>query len=133
MTDEIEKKISDFDALSTRAKWMTLIQAEKFQQYIKCEHEVLNTMYKKGELHHVIAIIEEIAIVKSTKKSSEAHPYTASVFIDGKWKPTSSYYPSIEYALLGAIGYKNEGGNSRFDVYAGAMIGLDKVNNKKEG
>ena len=133
MNDEIEKKISDFDALSTRAKWITLTYAENYQNDQKRKLEVFETMYKKGERHHIVGIIGDIAILQSSEKGSEQHPYTSSVLIDGKWKPISSYYPSIEYALLGAIGYKIEGGNSRFDVYAGAMIGLDKVNNIKEG
>ena len=124
MTNTMDLKIAEFDAKPKFVKYHTLVMADIQAECAAKHKEVLGCMYKNGNGHFVIAIIEDMAIIERLKGDFK---FTSALLKGGKWHHVTSYHQSIEYAMLDVIGLKHDGLNGRFAAYAGAMIGLDRV------
>ena len=122
MSETMDEKIAEFSAKPNFVKFHTLLMADHQAECAAKHREVLDCMYKNGNGHSVIAVIEDMAIIERFKGDFR---FTSALLEDGKWQHITSSHPAIEHALLDVIGRKHEGLNSRFVSYTAAMIGLD--------
>ena len=86
------------------------------EEYNK-ESEILSKLTVKG--HSIVLKIDDNnAILEEYNPSFKEAPFT--IKLNGR--KSSTYYLSIEHALLGWIGLKSEGTNSKFAEYAYLMV-----------
>lgn len=118
--------IEHFDSLPDVVKRIILHNAEEKEAEKKTFSEVLDSMYKHGEGYVVLAIVEDVAIIKQdVNPSFPEAPFTFSLYEIDKWRASSFFFPSIDAALLGAIGYKHDGANSQFSIFARRMLNIE--------
>ena len=84
-------------------------------------------MNNEGKGHDVLFITSDtdgIAVIEQTfgRGMIPDAKFTASVKVFGEWTPIRRYFQTAEHAFLGALGFKYEGANSKFEYYASKMI-----------
>jgi hypothetical protein len=97
--------------------------------HTKYEAILLEADYRKsptGTRHEVVCVMEGVAILRAHINPSFPNAtYTGSILMqDGAWRKTSHYYSCADAAMLGTLGVKWEGCNSRFDSYAQRMLNI---------
>ena len=124
----VEEMDATWSTLSVMGKRRLMAESRAYRELVDEDADVLDSLYQKGKGHSVVAIINDIALLedyREAKKEGERYPYSYVVKKDGKWtRGCSEYFPSVDAALLGALGYKNLGNNTQFAVFASKMLGL---------
>jgi hypothetical protein len=129
----VGERLANYDNLRDYEKLTILGQANHTQECRAIENGVLEAIDNRDRgSHGVVAIINDIAILYYGHGFVDAH-YTVCIqncIESGTiWKHIHFYYNSIDEALLGALGYKHDGSNSQFSLYASKMLGIVKGDN----
>lgn len=119
MNEEILKRIAEFDAKPLMVKNIILHQAQARQEENDINAKILAAM-GRGARASIVGVINNMAIVET--RDFEEAPFQACIHDGERWFRCSSCWPTIEQALLDAMGTRAEGVNSRFAYYAWAMI-----------
>ena len=120
--------VEDFNDLTSTAKHIILGQATARQEQIAENNKILSAFYDEGRGLSVVAKIGDYAILEafgrhvSEDKKGLKYSYTSAYLKDGKWHPTRNFFDKIEGALLCALGFKEEGHNSKYHQYAYNML-----------
>ena len=120
--------IEDFNDLTQTAKYIILGQATAHQEQIAENNKILSAFHDEGRGLFVIAKFGDYAVLEafgrhvSVDKGGLKYPYTSAYFNDEKWHPTHHFFDKIEGALLCALGFKEEGHNSKYHQYAYNML-----------
>lgn len=124
----LDEQIEQFNSLPNFVKGRILAQAEQTKKLQERNVEILSIFSQQGKGQYIEAIVGDYAIVVDYKPinfDGIDYPYSYAFFDEEKWRKGHSVYTTIEKALLGAIGHKAEGANSRFEQYASRMLSLD--------
>ncbi|NCC84884.1 MAG: hypothetical protein EOM03_12270 [Clostridia bacterium] len=123
MKEEILNRIAEFDAKPLAVKNIILHQAQARQEENDLNAEILRAV-GKGSRASIVGVIHHMAVVET--RDFEEAPFQACIYDGERWFRCSSCWPTIEQALLDAMGTRAEGINSRFAYYAWAMIAEDR-------
>ncbi len=113
--------VNYINSLNETQKAMLCSLAIKRQERIEKENEILKPMYANGRGYHVLGIVGPYAIIEANNKMDD-FPFTSAFYNEEKWVLTHRFWENMELALFCAMGYKEEGSNSKFDRYAYNML-----------
>ena len=125
---DMSHRIDEFNELPDVAKNMLLGFADARQEQIAENNKILSAFHDEGRGLFVIAKFGDYAVLEafgrhvSVDKGGLKYPYTSAYFKDEKWHPTHHFFDKIEGALLCALGFKEEGHNSKYHHYAYNML-----------
>jgi hypothetical protein len=121
---EIDDRLEKFEKAPRMIKARLLTMADMQEEAFARNRSILDTMYKEGRGHSVVAVIGDYAVIEETKepRSFDNSPYTFAIRRDGKWIHSSHYVATIEDAILHAIGYLADGANSSYGSMCAAML-----------
>lgn len=116
-----EEAIDFINRLTDIQKTMLIGKAQRRDAALLKEKEILDMMYEKGRVHHVLGIIGPYVVIEADNEREE-YPFTSAFWNGEKWVLTNHFWDTMEVALLHAIGCKKEGQNSKFAHYAYNML-----------